>query len=335
MGSGNTKNDLSSFCDALLSLRSPNKQIDKLKEKLANIIRTFLLDLGNGGIWTDFVKPFNDVGLTHAIWIVKYVILSSFLRKFVNPQKSKKSFIYDFIRHKHFEVKCISSHIGFEHVTQEELGYDVYCQIIDKELEFGISDQAYDDLIIDIVEYETGMRCSSYMQLRSNGWKGFTEFYLFKLVNIETQSIVYYPDIISILTKYDFYYGLAETTTEPTFNQRVGFSSILENQSPNETNFKSSQSFYFILDDKDSWVSKPGIFGQADFTGVIGKGAQGVVLEGLWDNQEAAFKFCRVEHEQIQNKEEALNAVNKRLEEMRELKEVQGEHIIQFFGHYR
>ena len=34
LGSGNTKNDLSSFCDALLSLRSPNKQIDKLKEKL-------------------------------------------------------------------------------------------------------------------------------------------------------------------------------------------------------------------------------------------------------------------------------------------------------------
>ena len=144
-----------------MSLRSPNKQIDKLKEKLANIIRTFLRDLDNGGIWTDFVKPFNDVGLTHAIWIVKYVILSGFLQKFVNPQKSKKSFIYDFICNEHFKVKCMSSHLGFEHVIQEELGYDVYCQIIDKELEFGISDKAYGDLITDIVEYETGMSWSS------------------------------------------------------------------------------------------------------------------------------------------------------------------------------
>ena len=332
----NVKNELSPFCDALLSFKSRKKRIDKVETYMARVFQDYLEKLYSGDSWVNFTKPFHEVGLTHAIWIFKYLLLCEYFNK--RLKSATKTDIYNFICDENAE-KCVSWYLGeeqkvmFNQITIKS-NYKAYCEVFQAEVEFDVSDiidnNAYQKIIVEIVRIETGLAWSyerDLYDLNYEGWNGFTEFYTFKLVNNETKTITNYPQILSILAKFDKQHGLEEVDLLPNSYHQIRLVSI-----PSDT---KNQSIYFKLDETGFWKAEPGIFGQEDFVGVIGKGAQGVVLEGLWKNEEAAFKFCPVLIENIANKKAAFDAVARKLAEINELKEVQDDHIVEFFGNYR
>ena len=72
------------------------------------------------------------------------------------------------------------------------------------------------------------------------------------------------------------------------------------------------------------------------FCRVVGKGAEGVVIEGVWNNEKAAFKFVRVKDQKAMKKvEDGLADMNDRLREMLEMESITGSNILKFNGHFR
>ena len=75
----------------------------------------------------------------------------------------------------------------------------------------------------------------------------------------------------------------------------------------------------------------PGQFGQ-----VIGKGAEGIVVEGIWDNEKAAYKFVEVrDQKKMKYVKDDLADMNSRVWEMIEMESITGSNILKFNGHFR
>ena len=73
----------------------------------------------------------------------------------------------------------------------------------------------------------------------------------------------------------------------------------------------------------------PGQFGH-----VIGKGAEGIVIEGVWSNEKTAFKFVQVRDQKIMKKvEDNLADMNAPVREMIEMDSTSN--ILKFNGHFR
>ena len=75
----------------------------------------------------------------------------------------------------------------------------------------------------------------------------------------------------------------------------------------------------------------PGQFGQ-----VVGKGAEGIVIEGVWSNEKAAYKFVQVRDQKfMRNVDDGLADMNTRVREMIEMESITGSNILKFNGHFR
>ena len=74
----------------------------------------------------------------------------------------------------------------------------------------------------------------------------------------------------------------------------------------------------------------PGQFGR-----VIGKGGEGVVIEGKWNNEQAAFKFVTIRDQKVTGfAEDTLANMNARLREMIEMESINGSNIVKLNGHF-
>ena len=71
----------------------------------------------------------------------------------------------------------------------------------------------------------------------------------------------------------------------------------------------------------------------------IGRGAEGVVIEGTWDNEKVAFKFVQVRDQMyiagVKSVRDNLADMNARVREMIEMDSVTGSNILKFDGHFR
>ena len=68
----------------------------------------------------------------------------------------------------------------------------------------------------------------------------------------------------------------------------------------------------------------------------IGKGAEGIVIEGTWDNEKAAFKFVEIRDQKLKDTvDDSLKDMNARLREMIEMENISGTNILKLEGHYR
>ena len=72
------------------------------------------------------------------------------------------------------------------------------------------------------------------------------------------------------------------------------------------------------------------------FCRVVGKGAEGVVIEGIWSNEKAAFKFVQVRDQKVPRiVQDGLADMNVRLREMLEMESITGSNVLKFNGHFR
>ena len=72
------------------------------------------------------------------------------------------------------------------------------------------------------------------------------------------------------------------------------------------------------------------------FSRVIGKGAEGYVIQGVWNSEKAAFKFVKVrDQEMIRYVDDSLVDMNTRVREMLEMESITGSNILKFNGHFR
>ena len=69
----------------------------------------------------------------------------------------------------------------------------------------------------------------------------------------------------------------------------------------------------------------------------IGRGGQGVVLEGQWCNIVAAVKFVRIkqEKETKAHTHEVIADLNDQINEMTAMNKIKGKHFVKMYGHYR
>ena len=72
------------------------------------------------------------------------------------------------------------------------------------------------------------------------------------------------------------------------------------------------------------------------FCQVIGKGAEGTVIQGVWGKEKAAYKFVEVRDQKFMRKvEDGLADMNTRVREMIETESISGSNIMKFNGHFR
>ena len=72
------------------------------------------------------------------------------------------------------------------------------------------------------------------------------------------------------------------------------------------------------------------------FCRVIGKGGEGTVIQGIWGNDKAAFKFVQVRDQKIRKTvEDDLADMNARVREMVEMESINRSNILNFNGHFR
>ena len=75
----------------------------------------------------------------------------------------------------------------------------------------------------------------------------------------------------------------------------------------------------------------PGKYGR-----VIGRGGEGIVIQGEWGNEPCAFKFVEVrDQKHTQFVHDNLEDMNARLREMIEMEKISGANILKLEGHYR
>ena len=68
----------------------------------------------------------------------------------------------------------------------------------------------------------------------------------------------------------------------------------------------------------------------------IGRGAEGIVIQGFWGNEKAAFKFVQVRDQKFQEQvKDCLADMNTRVREMIEMELITGSNILKFNGHFR
>ena len=72
------------------------------------------------------------------------------------------------------------------------------------------------------------------------------------------------------------------------------------------------------------------------FCQVIGKGGEGIVIKGIWGNENAAYKFVQVRDQKFMEfVEDGLVDMNTRVREMIEMETTSGSNILKFNGHFR
>ena len=72
------------------------------------------------------------------------------------------------------------------------------------------------------------------------------------------------------------------------------------------------------------------------FCQFIGKGAEGIVIQGVWANEKAAFKFVEVRDQKFMKMvEDGLADMNSSVREMIEMESISGSNILKFNGHFR
>ena len=72
------------------------------------------------------------------------------------------------------------------------------------------------------------------------------------------------------------------------------------------------------------------------FCKVIGKGAEGIVIQGVWGNEKAAYKFVQVRDQMfMQFVIDYLADIKTRVREMIEMESISGSNILKFDGHFR
>ena len=103
----------------------------------------------------------------------------------------------------------------------------------------------------------------------------------------------------------------------------------------NLSNIPKVKSIWFTV---DNWTYTSGVF-PGDFEEKLGSGGEGTVIRGKWNGEPAAFKFVRIEEDEIPQRrsetvEAGLKDLNKRLNEMEQLTSIESPTIIKFFGHY-
>ena len=111
--------------------------------------------------------------------------------------------------------------------------------------------------------------------------------------------------------------------------------------SSNLINLPKLKSVYFPIVDFNNkellvlWQYKTGVF-PGKFNRLIGSGGEGYVLEGEWDNIEAAFKFVGVEKQKPKTfVHETLDDLEKELGEMKTMQTTIGTAIMPLIGHFR
>ena len=69
----------------------------------------------------------------------------------------------------------------------------------------------------------------------------------------------------------------------------------------------------------------------------IGRGGQGIILEGNWCNKISAFKFVRIkqEKEKKTHTHEVIAEMNDQINELKAMNRVKGERFVQIYDHYR
>ena len=85
----------------------------------------------------------------------------------------------------------------------------------------------------------------------------------------------------------------------------------------------------------EPWCYTTGIY-DGKFGRVIGKGGEGTVIQGIWGNDKAAFKFVQVRDQKIRKTvEDDLADMNARVREMVEMESINRSNILNFNGHFR
>ena len=75
----------------------------------------------------------------------------------------------------------------------------------------------------------------------------------------------------------------------------------------------------------------PGKYGR-----VIGRGGEGIVVQGVWANEACAFKFVEIRNQKFTGiVSDAIADMNARLREMIEMETVSGNNILKLKGHHR
>ena len=69
----------------------------------------------------------------------------------------------------------------------------------------------------------------------------------------------------------------------------------------------------------------------------IGRGGQGIVLEGKWCNKPAAFKFVRIRQEKETkiHTHDVIAEMNDQINEMKVMNKIQGNRFVTIYGHFR
>ena len=109
----------------------------------------------------------------------------------------------------------------------------------------------------------------------------------------------------------------------------------------NLTNVPKEKSIFFPIVNFDNksllgpWQYLTGVF-PGKFNRLIGAGGEGYVVEGVWKNEKAAFKFVSVgkqkHHDMV---DDSLVDMEKELSEMRTMQTTIGTSIIPIIGHFR
>ena len=69
----------------------------------------------------------------------------------------------------------------------------------------------------------------------------------------------------------------------------------------------------------------------------IGRGGQGIILEGNWCNKSAAFKFVRIKQEREMkiHTHQVIAEMNNQVNEMKAMNKIQGERFVKLYDHFR
>ena len=107
------------------------------------------------------------------------------------------------------------------------------------------------------------------------------------------------------------------------------------------SNFPTVQSIFYPIKSFPSgnlispFYYENGIY-PGQFCQVIGKGAEGIVIQGVWGNEKAAYKFVEVRDQKfMETVEDSLADMNTRVREMIEMESISRSNIMKFNGHFR
>ena len=85
----------------------------------------------------------------------------------------------------------------------------------------------------------------------------------------------------------------------------------------------------------DPWCYTTGVY-DGKYGGVIGKGGQGIVVQGEWNGQPAAYKFVQKKGQKLASGyDNSVADMSERLKEMTEMMATPGDEILPFEAHFR